>query len=116
MPGLVIHMFPERSRYFSCSVVSSAYNNHVALIQRAHRSHHWRRRRAGKGVRSRLQISCCTSYLWSIARYSLYFASRGANVVVNDFNRAAAQKVVDEITKGSSIVHICKFSYWSGGT
>ncbi|KAI6042983.1 hypothetical protein EDC04DRAFT_3088326, partial [Pisolithus marmoratus] len=30
--------------------------------------------------------------------YSLLFASRGANVVVNDFNAAAAQKVVDEIT------------------
>ncbi|KJA22896.1 hypothetical protein HYPSUDRAFT_138443 [Hypholoma sublateritium FD-334 SS-4] len=29
--------------------------------------------------------------------YSLLFASRGANVVVNDFNAAAAQKVVDEI-------------------
>ncbi|TFY79215.1 hypothetical protein EWM64_g4802 [Hericium alpestre] len=29
--------------------------------------------------------------------YSLLFASRGANVVVNDFNQAAAQKVVDEI-------------------
>lgn len=36
---------------------------------------------------------------WS--RYSLLFASRGANVVVNDFNAAAAQKVVDEITKGA---------------
>ncbi|KII89897.1 hypothetical protein PLICRDRAFT_40080 [Plicaturopsis crispa FD-325 SS-3] len=31
--------------------------------------------------------------------YSLLFASRGANVVVNDFNAAAAQKVVDEIVK-----------------
>ncbi|KAF5326694.1 hypothetical protein D9619_004922 [Psilocybe cf. subviscida] len=31
--------------------------------------------------------------------YSLLFASRGANVVVNDFNAQAAQKVVDEITK-----------------
>ncbi|KXN91727.1 Peroxisomal hydratase-dehydrogenase-epimerase [Leucoagaricus sp. SymC.cos] len=31
--------------------------------------------------------------------YSLLFASRGANVVANDFNAAAAQKVVDEITK-----------------
>ncbi|KAA1467466.1 multifunctional beta-oxidation protein [Dentipellis sp. KUC8613] len=29
--------------------------------------------------------------------YSLLFASRGANVVVNDFNKEAAQKVVDEI-------------------
>ncbi|KAH7913555.1 peroxisomal hydratase-dehydrogenase-epimerase [Hygrophoropsis aurantiaca] len=31
--------------------------------------------------------------------YSLLFASRGANVVVNDFNGEAAQKVVDEIKK-----------------
>ncbi|KAJ7284922.1 peroxisomal hydratase-dehydrogenase-epimerase [Mycena rebaudengoi] len=31
--------------------------------------------------------------------YSLLFASRGANVVVNDFNADAAQKVVDEIVK-----------------
>lgn len=35
--------------------------------------------------------------------YSLLFASRGANVVVNDFNAAAAQKVVDEIVAGWSI-------------
>ncbi|KAG6887915.1 hypothetical protein C0995_011623 [Termitomyces sp. Mi166 len=34
--------------------------------------------------------------------YSLLFASRGANVVVNDFNAAAAQKVVDEIAKGAN--------------
>ncbi|KIK12816.1 hypothetical protein PISMIDRAFT_25629 [Pisolithus microcarpus 441] len=32
--------------------------------------------------------------------YSLLFASRGANVIVNDFNAAAAQKVVDEIKQG----------------
>ncbi|EJU04669.1 peroxisomal hydratase-dehydrogenase-epimerase [Dacryopinax primogenitus] len=31
--------------------------------------------------------------------YSLFFASRGANVVVNDLSKEAAQKVVDEITK-----------------
>ena len=39
--------------------------------------------------------------------YSLLFALRGANVVVNDFNAAAAQKVVDEIIKGSAIVQYC---------
>lgn len=33
-------------------------------------------------------------------RYSLAFASRGANVVVNDVSKENAQKVVDEITKG----------------
>lgn len=37
-------------------------------------------------------------------RYSLFFASRGANVVVNDINEDAAQKVVDEIVKGPSMV------------
>ncbi|KAH6913043.1 peroxisomal hydratase-dehydrogenase-epimerase [Coprinopsis sp. MPI-PUGE-AT-0042] len=39
--------------------------------------------------------------------YSLLFASRGANVVVNDFNAAAAQKVVDEITQagGKAVVN-----------
>lgn len=31
--------------------------------------------------------------------YSLLFASRGANVVVNDVSQAAAQKVVDQITQ-----------------
>ncbi|KAI0075244.1 putative multifunctional beta-oxidation protein [Panus rudis PR-1116 ss-1] len=31
--------------------------------------------------------------------YSLFYASRGANVVVNDVSQAAAQKVVDEITR-----------------
>jgi len=39
--------------------------------------------------------------------YSLLFASRGANVVVNDFNGAAAQKVVDEIVAagGKAVVN-----------
>ncbi|KAI5982272.1 hypothetical protein EDD15DRAFT_2391356 [Pisolithus albus] len=39
--------------------------------------------------------------------YSLLFASRGANVVVNDFNAAAAQKVVDEIKQagGNAVVN-----------
>ncbi|KAH9987325.1 peroxisomal hydratase-dehydrogenase-epimerase [Russula compacta] len=32
--------------------------------------------------------------------YSLLYGSRGANVVVNDFNKEAAQKVVDEINAG----------------
>jgi multifunctional beta-oxidation protein len=30
------------------------------------------------------------------------YAARGANVVVNDFNPQSAQKVVDEIKRGSS--------------
>ncbi|GJE96600.1 multifunctional beta-oxidation protein [Phanerochaete sordida] len=39
--------------------------------------------------------------------YSLAYASRGANVVVNDFNAAAAQKVVDEIRQagGKAVVN-----------
>ncbi|KAG5647422.1 hypothetical protein DXG03_000493 [Asterophora parasitica] len=37
--------------------------------------------------------------------YSLFFASRGANVVVNDFNGAAAQKVVDDIVKEDGLIH-----------
>jgi NAD(P)-dependent dehydrogenase (short-subunit alcohol dehydrogenase family) len=36
-----------------------------------------------------------------IYSYSLLYASRGANVVVNDFNAEAAQKVVNEIKKGA---------------
>ncbi len=35
-------------------------------------------------------------------RYSLLYGSRGANVVVNDFNKEAAQKVVDEINAGTN--------------
>jgi multifunctional beta-oxidation protein len=33
--------------------------------------------------------------------YSLFFASRGANVVVNDVSKDAADKVVAQITKGA---------------
>ena len=50
-----------------------------------------------------------TRSLTVIYSYSLLFASRGANVVVNDFNATAAQKVVDEIVKGLAIVHIYIF-------
>ncbi|KAG5728676.1 hypothetical protein E4T56_gene9935, partial [Termitomyces sp. T112] len=44
--------------------------------------------------------------------YSLLFASRGANVVVNDFNAVAAQKVVDEILKagGKAVVNTSSVS------
>ncbi|KIM84914.1 hypothetical protein PILCRDRAFT_96628 [Piloderma croceum F 1598] len=39
--------------------------------------------------------------------YALLYASRGANVVVNDFNPQAAQKVVDEIKKagGKAVIN-----------
>ena len=43
---------------------------------------------------------------WHDHSYALLFSSRGANVVVNDFNGAAAQKVVDEITRGSTMVPV----------
>jgi multifunctional beta-oxidation protein len=33
--------------------------------------------------------------------YSTFFASRGANVVVNDVSKENADKVVAEITKGT---------------
>jgi len=33
--------------------------------------------------------------------YSLLFASRGANVVVNDVSKENASKIVDQIVKGS---------------
>jgi multifunctional beta-oxidation protein len=33
--------------------------------------------------------------------YSLFYASRGANVLVNDVSKENAGKVVDEITKGT---------------
>lgn len=45
-----------------------------------------------------MQLQCSSAP--DVSSYSLLFASRGANVVVNDFNAAAAQKVVDEITQG----------------
>lgn len=32
--------------------------------------------------------------------YSLFYASRGANVVVNDVSKDAANRVVEEIVKG----------------
>ena len=41
--------------------------------------------------------------------YALMYSRLGANVVVNDFNKDAAQKVVDEIVSGTSIV-ICLIS------
>ena len=39
---------------------------------------------------------------YGLSSYSQLFASRGANVVVNDVSAAAAQKVVDEIVQCSS--------------
>ena len=50
--------------------------------------------------------------------YSILFASRGANVVVNDFNPAAAQKVVNEITKGILLIWnaiLCVNTFEVGG-
>ena len=39
--------------------------------------------------------------------YSLLYGSRGANVVVNDFNKEAAQRVVDEINAGAPCFPCC---------
>lgn len=36
-----------------------------------------------------------------MSSYSQFFASRGANVVVNDVSRENAQKVVDAIVQGA---------------
>ncbi|KAI3615500.1 peroxisomal hydratase-dehydrogenase-epimerase [Moniliophthora roreri] len=47
--------------------------------------------------------------------YSLLFASRGANVVVNDFNGEAAQKVVDEIVKAGGKAVVNSSSVTDGG-
>ncbi|KAF8625541.1 hypothetical protein AX15_005308 [Amanita polypyramis BW_CC] len=48
--------------------------------------------------------------------YALLFASRGANIVVNDFNGAAAQKVVDEIIRagGKAVVDISSATNGAG--
>jgi len=62
----------------------------------------------GKAYASMLPISVVC--LLFASSYSLLFASRGANVVVNDFNGAAAQKVVDEITKGT--LSVKRISKW----
>lgn len=45
-------------------------------------------------------------HLGFLDRYSHLFASRGANIVVNDFNAAAAQKVVDEIIRGTYLTFL----------
>ena len=37
---------------------------------------------------------------WGDLRYSQFFATRGANVFVNDVNQENAQKVVDAIVEG----------------
>jgi multifunctional beta-oxidation protein len=36
--------------------------------------------------------------------YALMYAKLGANVVVNDLNKAGADSVVDEITKGAPVL------------
>lgn len=71
---------------------------HVPVVfQRAHGRRHRRRRWLGQSVRRNKITSSSTDCDNS---YSLLFAERGANVVVNDMNKAAAQAVVDEITNG----------------
>jgi multifunctional beta-oxidation protein len=71
---------------------------------------------AAGGLGKAYAYSICDKFILLITRshliysYSLLFASRGANVVVNDFNATAAQKVVDEIVKGLTIAHVSRFS------
>jgi multifunctional beta-oxidation protein len=55
----------------------------------------------GKAYVIQLSPARMVTDLTIVGRYSLLFASRGANVVVNDFNPEAAQKVVDQINKGA---------------
>jgi multifunctional beta-oxidation protein len=52
------------------------------------------------------KLSVFLSQLDSCIRYSQLLASRGANIVVNDFNKENANKVVDSIRKGSSVSRI----------
>ena len=47
-------------------------------------------------------------------RYSLLYGSRGANVVVNDFNKEAAQKVADEINAGALRSVLCTTATFDG--
>lgn len=78
----------------------SVIHNHVATFVRGpHSYHHWRRRWAGQGVS--YTSRAVGVGIHRVRRYSLFYASRGANVVVNDVSQAASQKVVDEITKGA---------------
>src|SRR5688572_20928329 len=86
--------------------VSSLYpyiQNVTALVQGTHRRRHWcwRRSRQGVCLRGVFTHESTANMFRTGNSYSLLFASRGANVVVNDFNGAAAQKVVDEIVKGA---------------
>lgn len=74
-------------------------NNNVSIVQRPNCRNHWCRWWTRESV-SNLFVSCLGYDRNEWGRYSLLFASRGANVVVNDFNAEAAQKVVDEIKKG----------------
>lgn len=54
-----------------------------------------------RGSLNDLQLELFHLGFLCLDRYSHLFASRGANIVVNDFNAIAAQKVVDEITRGT---------------
>lgn len=89
-------------RYLSTTCITANLNNHVvAFIQRSygggHRGWWW----TGQSVSLKALSRPDDNSRLRPSSYSLLFASRGANVVVNDFNAEAAQRVVDEIKHGA---------------
>ena len=87
-------------------------SHHVSTLLRGpHCRCYWRGRRSRQSV-SLHSVSQtpggCNDLIHS---YSLLFASRGANVVVNDVSQAAAQKVVDEIVQGSILLSLSTLGY-----
>lgn len=94
---------PSSIPYQRLSLTTTDTPNYAAIVQRPHRRRHRSRRRPRESVSNTPVTSEFRKVdVEAAGRYSLLFASRGANVVVNDFNQAAAQKVVDEITQGTS--------------
>lgn len=107
---------PLSHSYFRCSpspCPSCLFLRNVAIICRTDRCCDRCRWRARKSVgfmatlpppEMEIEYSHILTRTDSLGyRYSLLFASRGANVVVNDFNAQAAQKVVDEIKAGAHV-------------
>ena len=83
--------------------------HHDPQLQRPDSRRHGCRGRIRQGV-CILSTTMNLSAELENSSYSLLFASRGANVVVNDFNASAAQKVVDQITKGVFFFNLGSFT------